>query len=222
MSDNINFKGAFLVHKPTKILQQGIMSRTGKHRQIFHDFAQKGDMLLITRKGRDSEIAEFITQHRANFKVYPKLSTKSGFDDQKPLEAMEILKNTNTPVLTKKTELIDWYKLYDVFVRKAENKQKKLNDNIFKALGFNKKEEIIKNKNGYSIITDTNGKLLAKVSAPGRYGISFAYIEPKTTDDSPLRYAIKEGKVIFEYTSENGRLQFIKNYNKAVNDAKNA
>ena len=82
--------------------------------------------------------------------------------------------------------------------------------------------QIIKNKNGYSMITDTSGKLLAKVSAPGRYGISFAYVEPKTTDDSPLRYAIKEGKVIFEYTSENGRLQFIKNYNKAVSDAKNA
>lgn len=222
MDNNINFKGAFWLKQPTKTVKRDILPVLGKHRQIFNNFTQEGDILYITRKGCDKNVAEFITHHRTEFEYYPTLSTKSGFDDEKPKEALEIISKCGTKPITKRGQLAEYFKLkpFDYAVN-TKRKNNTITQSL-KALGLDSKETVVKEKNGYFVIKDAKGNLLAKISGPGQYGISFAYVEPKNFDESPLRYAIRNGEIIFQYTSESGRKQFLINYNKAVKANKNA
>ena len=217
MDNSINFKGAILLKQPIKNnLDKKILKELGTHRQIFENFTPEGDILYITRKGRDKSIADFLTHHKTKYEFYPNLSTKSGFDNELYNEAREILANSDTKPLTTKNQLINYFKLK--VYKPAFSTKRKDNpiEQSMKALGFNSKDQIINKKNGYYEIVDKNGLLLARISGPGQYGISFAFVEPKNADESPLRYAVRGGEIIFQYTSESGRAQFLKNYNRAV------
>ena len=89
-------------------------------------------------------------------------------------------------------------------------------ENSLRALGLDKGQQTIVPRNGYSEVLDTDGELLARISGSGQDGISYASVKQQGKQDTPLRFAIRDGEKIFQYTSEYGRTQFIKNYNKAV------
>ncbi len=215
MENNINFKGAIILKQPTKSVVKNMIPKLGKHNQIYYNFGSKGDMLCITRKGCDKDVAEELTHHRTKFEFYTDLSTKSGFDREKHDDNKNILASTNEKVLTTKDELINFFKLKEFKLPFSKKRKDNPIENSLKALGFDNQK--VKQKNGYSEVVNSDGKLLARISGPGQYGISFAFVEPKNLDESPLRYALRGGEIIFQYTSESGRAQFLKNYNRAVN-----
>ena len=227
MDNSVSFKGAFLLKQPTPKLQKEILSVLGCHRQIFNNFTPEGDVLYVTRKGCDKNVAEFLTRHKTGFEYYSTLSTKSGFDVDFPDEAKNILSSCGTKPITKRGQLVEFFKLRQyipAFSTKHKNNTVELS---LKALGFNSENSIISKKNGYSDIKGKNGQLLARISEPGQYGISFAFVfvepkEQKIVYESPLRYAVRGGEKIFQYTSESGRAQFLKNFNKAVKANKHA
>ena len=214
MENNINFKGAIILKQPTKSVMKNIIPKLGKHNQIYDNYGVKGDVLCITRKVCDKDVAEELTHHRTKFEFYTDLSTKSGFDREKPDENKNILASTKEKVLTTKDELINFFKLKEIKPPFSKKRKDNPIENSLKALGFDNQK--VKQRNGYSEVINSDGKLLARISGPGQYGISFAFVEPKNMDESPLRYALRGGEIIFQYTSESGRAQFLKNYNNAV------
>ena len=216
MDNTINFKGAIILKQPTPKIQNKIAKVLGAHKQIIQNFTPEGDVLYITRKGCDRNVADFLTHHRTKYEFYTDLSTKSGFDEELINEAREIIQKSTSRVLTKKDELIKFFKLNEI--RPLFSKKRKDNpiEYSLKALGYSTKDQTVKKRNGYSEVMSSDGKLLARISGPGQYGISFAFVEPKNADESPLRYALRGGEIIFQYTSESGRAQFLKNYNMAV------
>ena len=121
MNNSINFKGAFLLHHPSTTVKKNILPALGKHRQVFNNFTPEGDVLYITRKGADKNVAEFLTnlietqktkkKAAQKFKYYPELSTKSGFDDGEPEEAKRILNEYKDTIITTISELSKVFKL---------------------------------------------------------------------------------------------------------------
>jgi len=223
MNNSINFKGAFLLKQPKTAIKKAILNESiaGKHKQVFENFTPEGDMLLVTRKGKDNDVADFLTHHRTKYEVYTDLSTKSGFDNVLYDKAKEILKSTNSKILTTRNELIDFFKLKNF--KSPYSKKRKDNpiENSLKALGFSDKDQVLTSKNGYFEVNDKEGNLLARISGPGQYGISFAFVKRKDPITNKLineldRYALRGGEIIFKYTNESGRAQFLKNYNRAV------
>ena len=216
MDTSINFKGAIVLNKPTPRISRMIRTVVGAHHQKFDNFLNEGDVLYIVRNGKDKEVAEFLSHHRTPFTFYTGLSTKSGFDNTNPSGAKQILDDCKSKIITAAGELKEHFGLNKRVQNLPILKRNAAPETSLRALGYRAKDTVIKKRNGYSEIYDNNGKLLAKVSGPGQYGISFAFVEPKNADGSPLRYALRGSEIIFEYTSESGRMQFLKNYNEAV------
>ena len=225
MDNSINFRGAILLKQPTKNnIEKKMLKVIGSHHQIFKNFTPEGDILYITRKGADKNVAELLSHHRTKYEFYTDLSTKSGFDDDLYEEARTILKNSKSTILRTRDELIDFFKLKKFQpIENATRKNNQINMSL-KALGLNPEENIVNKKNGYYDVTDADGNLKARISGPGQYGISFAYLykEPEAATESKdiykstKRYAIRGKDIIFQYTNESGRSQFLKNYSRAV------
>lgn len=217
MDNNISFHGAIVLKQPKPRIKRMIKPFLGSHYQTFKNFTQEGDVLYIVRKGRDKDVADFLSHHRTKFEYYTDLSTKSGFDYEKPEEAREILNNYKSKIITSVNELKEHFKLNKLKFVLPFSRKRKANpvESSVKALEFDLGKCRIVKRNGYSDVFKKGSKnLLARVSGPGQYGISFAfkYIDKNTT----LRYAIRGGEKIFSFTNESGRAQFLKNYNKAV------
>ena len=217
MDNSINFKGAIILKQPNSRIQRMIKPTLGSHFQILKDFVSQGDVLYIVRSGKDKAVADFLTHHRTPFAFYTDLSTKSGFDDEKPVEAKQILDNYTSTIITTVDKLKEHFGLNKreqvlpfSTKRKANPVQASL---IALRLDIDKCKVIV--RNGYSDVFEKGSKkLIARISAPGQYGISFAF---RFTDkNTTIRYALRGEDKIVEYTNESGRAQFLKNYNKAV------
>lgn len=105
--------------------------------------------------------------------------------------------------------------------KKVQNSKKALVEKSLTALNLDPKDYVAKSKKGVVSVFDKSGKRVAKISPEGKYGISFVFVEPRTVDESPLRYAIdKNGEIIFQYKSLSGIEQFRKNFSQAVKFSK--
>lgn len=95
-------------------------------------------------------------------------------------------------------------------------------DRSLKTLKLDGKGYTIQSNKGVILVFDKKtNKLAAKISPPGKFGINYAFVEPKTTDEGPLRYALdKNGKIIFQFTSLSGANQFSKNFSEALKFSK--
>ena len=216
MDNSINFKGAIILRQPSRSIQSRILSKLGTNRLIFNNISPKGDVLYITSKDADKEVAEFLTRNKANFEFYTDLSTETGFKNKLFNEAKAIIAKSNSRILTTQEELIKFFKLKGY--KSIFNPKKKDNsiENSLKALDLNNGKQTIIPRNGYSEVINADGELLARISGPGQDGISFAFVVQQDKKDAPLRYALKGNKKIFQYTSDFGRKQFLKHYNSAV------
>ena len=236
MDNSINFKGAFWLHQPSAKIKNNILPTLGKHRQIFNNFTPEGDVLYITRKGADKNVAEFLMKlieeqknkkkKTTKFEYYTDLSTKSGFDDEKPQEAKKILAEYKDKIITTASGLNKIFKFKNPFISLSTIKKENDIEKSLKALNINASDYIIKRRNGFNEIYTTEKELVASISEPGQYGFRYARVEPKNPNDpndEVKRYAIKDGKIQFTYTNNpddkivNGTTTFLKNYMKAVN-----
>ena len=224
MNNSINFKGAFWLYQPSATVKTKILPSLGKHRQIFNDFSTKGDMLYITRKNADKNVAEFLTHHRTKFAYYPELSTKSGFDYEDKEKAARIIENYQSKIITSIKEIKEFFKL-DKSIKLGFSTNKKDNtlEKSLRALALNPNDYVIKRKNGFNEIYTKDKLLVASISEPGQYGFRYARVEPQTHGDDVKRYAIRDGQIQFTYLNNpdesvvNGTTTFLKNYMKAVN-----
>ncbi len=225
MNNNINFKGAFLLHQPKDTIKNKLTHTLSKSKkQVFNNFSPDGDVLYITRRGTDRKVAEILTHSKTKFEYYPGLSTKSGFDDQQPDNARKILASYKDNIITTVAELKAMFKLdrplFNFSTRKKDNTLEK----CMQTLNMDIKDYDVKRLNGFNEIytKGTDKKLVATISEPGQYGFRYARIEPKTSGDEVERYAIRAGEK-FSYinnpdeTVKNGTTTFLKNYMRAVN-----
>ena len=217
MDNSINFKGVFWLKQPTTTIKKEIMPYLGKRRQIFNNFTPEGDVLYVTRKSADRNVAEFLTHHRTKFEYYPDLSTKSGFDDEMSAEAKKIIESSNSRILTSIDELKAFFNLKKKTILPFSTKAKKNPIELTaKALGYDLEKYTLIPKDGYYEVCNQKGVVEAKISGPGKYGIAFAK-KLKGEDGIPERYAIRGGKKIFKYNSGPSILQFNKNFKRAAN-----
>ncbi len=221
MDNNINFHGAFLIKKTTPVMREEIEGVLGKHKQIFYDLNEKGDAFYILRSHKkDKNVADILNGYKKSFAYYPELSTRSGFDDQEPENAKKIIKASKSPIIRTKEKLDKFF--LRVFPPKRE---KNLNyaEIVIKNTELNLEGYKLCPANGKTILRDKNNKIYAHISAPSKNGAIYVYIQPKTTDDEPLRYMIdaSDGVVMHKYVGIYGARTFVKNFNKAVEYNKN-
>ena len=79
-----SFQGGFRFRQmPAEALEK-LPQISNRGKQIFKDFENKGDVFIVTRKGLDKKVADFIAEHKLKFEYYKDINTKCGLDDQKP------------------------------------------------------------------------------------------------------------------------------------------
>ncbi len=215
MDSSINFKGAFLLKQPTKAVKTAIVPNLGKRKQIIQNVGGKGDILYVLRDKYDKNVADFIIQTKnIKFKYFPGVNTKCGFDDEKPEEAKYILNKCATKIFNTKKELEEIFFSKQKEIKKPAPMSAK--DSVMKALNLSYENCSVKSHNGIIFIRDNKtNQLIAKCSSPDSAGISYAYVEPKISDDPLKRYAIRNGQIFFTY-SYDSRTKFKKNYSDAV------
>lgn len=218
MDNRINnyqsFKGAFLIKAiPDKIKPQ-LTELFPKHRQIFDNFQNNGDVFLVVKNSKDLLAANFIKENKFQFKYYPELNTKSGFDSEKPQAVSDIINSTKPKVITSIKEMFEFLKPINKSLKTVQS------DNISQILtsvGLDAEDVKIKGFKGYKLVTDKEGKVVARISPSGKFGMKFVFIEPKNAEASPLRYAVdNNGNIVAQYSSFKGIKQFRDNFNAAV------
>jgi len=220
INNNVNFQGAFVIKSISAEAKSELLELIPKKRQLFNDFKKEGDILLVTRNSQNTTVADFIRKNHLKFRYYPPLCTKSGFDDEKPLEAAKKLAENKNSVIT---TLRDMYENLKPKVKLVIEKPVKIDrrnnmESVLKALKLDSSGIVTNKTNGYTTLSDKNGKVIARVSPKGKFGTYFVFVEPKNTDEDALRYAIDEsGNIIAKYVSFKGLAQFKKNFMAAVN-----
>ena len=226
MDNSINFKGAFLINKPSIQIQQKILSKLGNNYQIIKNLKSEGDILYITEKNSDKKVAKFLTEHKeTKFKYYPELSTESGFHKNiSSKEITDILSNYRNKALSTISELNKIFKFnqnnYKFLTRKKDNTLEK----SMKTLDLNPKDFDIKKLDGFSEIytKDKDKKLVAIISEPDKNGFRYARLEPQKPGDTLKRYAVLPGEKFTYINNPNNNFEdattdFMKNYMRAVN-----
>ena len=223
MDNSINFKGAFLIQKPTASLRENIFPLLGKRKQIIENVSKSGDVLYVVRDKFDKGIADFLLKaDNVKFKYYPTLNTKSGFDDEKPQEAKNILTTARNKVISTVKKLENHFKpklKKPVDIEKIQRSnldavQKKL---LIDITGSDYRTNIDHQTGICSVYTTVRnyrtGKderhALISITPPGIHGISYARYTPITEyqglkriaeDKSMRRFAVRNNEIIFEYT----------------------
>lgn len=222
MDNSINFKGAFLVKRPTPKLKDSIISVIkNKPQQVFDNITGKGDMLFVVRNSLDKDIAQVLRMTpNVKFKYYPTLSTKSGFDTQKPEEAKNILRAAANTAITTKNKLIEAVRkplnLAKTSIRITQEKNLKLmQKETFLDFSDSKYQKNIDVQTGVctiktytkDIITGNKKKhTLLTITPPGKFGICYAKYVPVSLEEPTRRIAIKNGTKVLEYvTSDSER-----------------
>lgn len=217
MDNNISFNGAFLIKKPTQQIKEDILGVLGKRRQIMHNFNSYGDSFYVVRDSKDKGIANFIIKNNLDFKYYPGLNTKSGFDAQLYNEAKEIIKKSDSKVITSQVQLKKFFEKSLIRKAKKEDNGQALIQKTLQAINLNSNEYQLSTEKGYTIVRNKEGQSAALISPPAKFGITYAYVFPKNTSDEPLRCAIDyEGNIIYKFTGISEALRFKKNFMGAV------
>ena len=225
MDNTINFKGAFIVKKPTPALREFLTPKNmslGKKPLIFENFAGKDDILYVVNDAVDKRIATTLIQiPDICFKYYPKLNLQSGFKKNEPSLALEILSKAKDSIITTKAKLMEAVrakssKFLNANIRRIHAKNLKLIEEEKLIIGLNDKlkdKELRKDidvqtgvcriftqvwnpeKRKYSRYT------LLEITPPGEKGYCYArYTPPLSENEKTRRIAIRNGKKIFEYT----------------------
>ena len=214
MDNSISFKGAFLVKRPTSEYKNAIQSVLGKKNQIFDNINNEGDVLYVVRKDADRNVAKFISENKdTKFTYFPYLSTKSGFDVNKPEGAIQILNDYKGLIISTVDRLLSKVrtplKTFKSNIRNIQARNLKLMQQVT-TLDFSDKafRKIVDTNTGVCIIktpvTDAvTGKkfehTLLTITPPGKYGVCYAEYTPVSKKDNVRRIAIKNGEKIFEY-----------------------
>ena len=227
MDNSINFKGSFLIKQPTQaLIKDDLVQILGKKRhQVINNINERGDVLYVVRDSLDKGIADVLIKTKnAKFKYYPDVNTKSGFDDQKPKEAKNILRAASKKIIDTKNKLQKYFlpkpkKPIDIVSIQASNLKTIQKETFIDITGGGYRTNI-DHQNGicsvYTMVKNNkNGKKnirhsLVQITPPDKYGISYARITPVSQDETIRRLAIKNGEIIFEYRQP-GSETFIRN-----------
>lgn len=211
--DNINFKGAFLIKNPTELTKLKMGAIAGSKKQIFENFNNTKDVLYVLKDTRDYDVAKYLYKSYEDAVYYPDINTKSGLDVEKPHLAIRLLEQKKDSAIRNINDILIRLGLRNKFIENDSSIE-----NILKTFNLNFEENSVRLHKGYTVLYNRESKReVAKISKPGRFGLSFVEISPKTSDENPKRYAInKLGEKVVEYKSLAGTKQFIKNFSAAV------
>lgn len=216
MDNSINFKGTFLIHRPSSEVKQALLPALGKKKHIFNNFINPNDTLYVVRNSADKNIAEVIKKlSDVQFEYYPNLSTKSGFETKNLKKAIQIIQNYKGEIISSTDNLLAKIKkpvkFSKTYIKKIHDKNIKAIEKIT-SVKFNDNELIkgVDTQSGVFTIKapvkDSYGnpekRTILRVSPPGRFGICYAEYIPLSAEEDARRIAINRyGKKIFEYIS---------------------
>ena len=223
MDNSINFKGAFWIKQPKTSVKQSIIQKLGKSPMIFSDFTKEGDILLITSKSADKNVAKILVRHpKTKFNYYQDLNTKSGFNKNYPEKALNILLDYKKKVYTNISELKRIFKIqksgFNFSIRKKDNTMEK----CMKTLDLDFKDYDIIKRDGFNEVytKDADKKLVAIISEPGQGGFRYARLEPQKPGDTVKRYAVLPGEKFVYVNNPDNKIEdattdFLKNFIKS-------
>ena len=231
MDNSISFKGAFLIKQPTYAFREAIKPVLGKKKQIIENINKNGDVLYVVRDTADRDVANFLLETpNAKFSYFADLSTKSGFDTEKPADALQKLKEYKGLIISTKNRLLAKIRrpvnVFKSNIRVVQERNLKAMQKItsldFSDKAFKKNVDV---QTGVCTIKTykrdyRNGKnrehTLLTITPPGKYGICYAQYIPVSEEQVTRRVALKNGEKIFEYpTSESSKyIDLFANKNK--------
>ena len=192
---NQNFTGTFIFTPKTKETREAIPNIIKKGRQIFHNIRTEGDVVIVTRDNYDKKVHEFITKAGLKFSYCPKISTKSGLDDEQPEKLKELLKIHANSIRENCTALTEYIPAKKLNFEEQSNYLKE----TLTTLRLNVDDAIVtQDKRGIYSIVDKAHKRTIK-SSGFKNGIAYIYIQPDSYSQSSYRFLVgQNGKEILK------------------------
>ena len=200
--EQINFKGGFLIKKPTRCQWEQIKDVLPKKKCVFETFNDEGDKFFAIKSCYDEDMAKYILNQKFKFAFYPNINLKSRLDTYFPEEAHKVI-DAQTDVIINRKELRKFL-VSNQAPFSVPKYRWKPNDHIektYSALGLNPSECKTKIKDGITYIFDKNGKNIAKASPNNEKGVNFVYIYPKNHDDPSQRFALSQGGERYDFSA---------------------
>ena len=205
-------------------------------KQIIHNVTSNGDILYVVSNSSDKQVAEkLLSIKHINLRYYPTLSTKSGFKNN-AVDAKRILRSAADKVINTKEKLLNYIasKIKPIDYAAYKRNIDVIMNAVFPNSLKNDYIASFNHSNGictvYTMttnpVTNTRRKhTLINITPPGKDGISYARYSPiiqnngdmrmPSSDQSTRRFALKSGKILFEYT-EPGSSDFKYNEEAAI------
>ena len=213
MDNNINFRGGFLIKKPSTEIWNGIQSVLPRKKCVFQEFNAEGDKFFAIKDCHDAQIARYIldtnknagknSKNKIKFQYYPEINLKTGLDTYFPEEARKTIDGETQVIKTnKKLENQFFSKKEEEIVPIYKKYRWKENDHIsqtLKALKLKDDECKVTIENGITMIYDLKGNAIAAASPNGHKGINFVYEYSRDGKNSRKLAVDRNGEIIWEY-----------------------
>ena len=189
--DKINFTGGFQFKTPSERAWKGIEGVLPRHKIILPNYGEDKDIFIAVKRNYDPQIINYLRAHHIKFTLFPKINLKSQLDSYNMEEAYRIV-GAQTEVISSTKDINEYLKSFVPKFKLPKYKWKK-NDHIdktLKFLGINAGDCEVFIEKGITVITDKNGKIIAKVSPNNQKGTNFVFLYPKNADESLQKFAI--------------------------------
>lgn len=211
-NNGINFNSGFRLKGLTPELKKLTIDNMPQRRQIFENFENTSDMFVLCRDINDYTVNKFARANHIELEYYPQISTKSGFDSEKPEALSEKLKELK-PVITKN-------QIANIIREKIRlNRTIKFADktveNILRTLCMDLERKHIFMSKGSYVIEDKEFCRKVVISPLSKAKVHYVKVIPDSIDQDIERYAFDtNGNIVSTYKTPDG----IKNFNKAFSD----
>ena len=208
---NPGFRGTFVLNPKSQKIREMVPDIVKKHRQIFHNIKNEGDIVIVTRNNKDRHIKDFINSEKIDFEYYPEISTKSGLDDGIPEGLKKIIGIKNNCVIKSLGLLNKFFSENQIHL----SKQSEYLHETLNTLRLNiENPRITINDRGIFVIRDDAKQRTIK-STEFLSGNAYVYILPDSINQEIKRFLIgSNGKqIVKEYSTPKD----IRTFNKAFN-----
>lgn len=221
MDNNINFKGGFLLKKPSRNMWEKIYNDTvPKNRVIINDLYEKDNIFFASKNFYDSQILSYLlSKKNLKFTYYPNVNLKNQFDSYYPEETIKVLDSELAIESRKEMRKFIIPPTQNTTLKSLKYKWKP-EDHIgqtMKALNLSSENYSVETKNFITSIYDKNHKLVVRTSPNNQVGINYAVVYPRYSDEKTLWVAIDHhGKIINKSSDIDALASFKKEFLQAV------
>lgn len=225
VSNNTNFKGAFLVKYPKTItgIREGLEKNLGNHgKSVFESFGgNENTVLYILRNNKDYDVAKFINKNSISFRYLPEFDTKALYEIGGTLKNVETyLTENKSKFIQKASELMEFVNANREGRRSKQSKPKTMfYETVKEKLKINIQGKVKKNNRGVYTIEDKEHNGLLSISPKSKLGFIYVYVKPSNEYDPIRRYAVNEqGDIVATFQTPAQINKFKEMFKKAARD----